>query len=168
MSQKQNGTSVRWNGVKVFAATMAQEREKLGDKVTAWIRQYPQNEIVDTVVTQSSDEAFHCIAITVFYFEKGREGLACSEAACRPSGLPGQLANWQFTGAARAPDLHGRVRSAPVALFSMQRSSRSRRFLKPTSAVGHDLAPGCPRGAFPPCFPDGDDAAEPAPAKNRS
>jgi len=72
MSQNDNGNSAtrRWNGVKVFAATMAQEREKLGDKITAWIRQYPDNEVVDTVVTQSSDEAFHCIAITVFYLEK--------------------------------------------------------------------------------------------------
>jgi len=24
---------------------------------------------VDTIVTQSSDEAFHCLAITVFYLE---------------------------------------------------------------------------------------------------
>lgn len=59
----------KFNGVKVFSATMAQEREQLGEKVTAWIRKHPQNEIVDTVVTQSSDEAFHCIAITVFYNE---------------------------------------------------------------------------------------------------
>lgn len=59
----------KFNGVKVFSATMAQEREQLGEKVTAWIRKNPQNEIVDTVVTQSSDEAFHCIAITVFYNE---------------------------------------------------------------------------------------------------
>jgi hypothetical protein len=25
---------------------------------------------VDTIVTQSSDEAFHCLAITVFYLEE--------------------------------------------------------------------------------------------------
>jgi hypothetical protein len=76
MSQKQNGNTAKWNGVKVFAATMAQEREKLGEKVTAWIRQFPQNEVVDTVVTQSSDEAFHCLAITVFYLEKDAQGSA--------------------------------------------------------------------------------------------
>ena len=58
-----------FNGVKVFSATMAQERESLGDKVTEWIRNHPETEIVNTVVTQSSDEAFHCIAITVFYWE---------------------------------------------------------------------------------------------------
>jgi len=59
----------QFNGVKVFSATMAQEREQLGEKVTAWIRRNPQVDVVDTVVTQSSDEAFHCIAITLFYNE---------------------------------------------------------------------------------------------------
>ncbi|MCD6497254.1 MAG: hypothetical protein J7M25_02985 [Deltaproteobacteria bacterium] len=59
----------QFNGVKVFSATMAQEREHLGEKVTAWVRHNPQIEVVDTVVTQSSDEAFHCIAITLFYNE---------------------------------------------------------------------------------------------------
>jgi hypothetical protein len=58
-----------FNGVKVFSATMAQEREHLGEKVTDWIRSRPDVEIVNTVVTQSSDEAFHCIAITLFFRE---------------------------------------------------------------------------------------------------
>jgi hypothetical protein len=59
-----------FNGVKVFSATMAQERENLGEKVTDWIRSRPEVEIVNTIVTQSSDEAFHCIAITLFYKEQ--------------------------------------------------------------------------------------------------
>ncbi len=59
----------QFNGVKVFSATMAQEREQLGEKVTNWLRKNPQVEVVDTVVTQSSDEAFHCIAITLFFNE---------------------------------------------------------------------------------------------------
>lgn len=59
-----------YNGVKVFSATMAQEREHLGEKVTDWVRSRPDIEIVNTVVTQSSDEAFHCIAITLFYREQ--------------------------------------------------------------------------------------------------
>ena len=58
-----------FNGVKVFSATMAQDRLVLGDKVTAWIQSNPRKRIVDTVVTQSSDEAFHCLAITVFFWE---------------------------------------------------------------------------------------------------
>lgn len=59
-----------FNGVKVFSATMAQERENLGEKVTDWIRTRTDVKVVNTVVTQSSDEAFHCIAITLFYKEQ--------------------------------------------------------------------------------------------------
>jgi hypothetical protein len=59
----------KFNGVKIFSATMAQDRDRLGDRITDWIRSHPQCEVVDTVVTQSSDEAFHCLAITVFYWE---------------------------------------------------------------------------------------------------
>lgn len=59
-----------FNGVKIFSATMAQEREHLGEKVTDWIRNHPDVGIVNTIVTQSSDEAFHCIAITLFYNEQ--------------------------------------------------------------------------------------------------
>jgi hypothetical protein len=70
MSQNQNHTTAKFNGVKVFSATMAQERENLGEKVTSWIREHQSHQIVDTIVTQSSDEAFHCLAITVFYWEE--------------------------------------------------------------------------------------------------
>jgi len=56
-----------FNGVKIFSATMAKARDALGDQVTAWLSSVPDREVVDTVVTQSSDEAFHCIAITIFY-----------------------------------------------------------------------------------------------------
>lgn len=60
---------VKFNGVKVFSATMVAEREQLGEKVTAWIHNNPQCKVTDIVITQSSDEAFHCIAITVFFWE---------------------------------------------------------------------------------------------------
>ncbi len=56
-----------FNGVKIFSATMARARDVLGEQVTAWLSSVPDREVVDTVVTQSSDEAFHCIAITIFY-----------------------------------------------------------------------------------------------------
>ncbi len=61
-----------FNGVKIFSATMAQERDRLGDRITDWLREHPSFEIVDTVVTQSSDEAFHCLVITLFYQEPGK------------------------------------------------------------------------------------------------
>ena len=51
---------------------MVADRDQLGEKVSAWLASHKQYKITDMVVTQSSDEAFHCIAITVFYFEDTR------------------------------------------------------------------------------------------------
>ena len=56
-----------FNGVKVFSATKAREREDLGENVTRWIRANPNIRVVDKIVTQSSDREFHCLTITVFY-----------------------------------------------------------------------------------------------------
>ena len=58
-----------FDGVKVFSATMFAERDQLGETVTAWLTARPRLQLVELVVTQSSDAAFHCIAITVFYKE---------------------------------------------------------------------------------------------------
>lgn len=60
---------VKFNGVKVFSATMVADRDQLGEKVSAWMNAHSHLKVTDIVVTQSSDEAFHCIAITVFYWE---------------------------------------------------------------------------------------------------
>ena len=46
---------------------MQHDRDVLGDKVTAWLAANPAFAVVDVIVTQSSDEAFHCVSITVFY-----------------------------------------------------------------------------------------------------
>jgi hypothetical protein len=59
-----------YTGVKVFSATMAQERARLGERLSDWIQSRPELEVVDTVVTQSSDASFHCLAFTVFYRER--------------------------------------------------------------------------------------------------
>lgn len=59
----------KFNGVKVFSATMAQERDQLGEKITNWLHDRPHVKVIDKIVTQSSDEAFHCLAITLFYFD---------------------------------------------------------------------------------------------------
>jgi hypothetical protein len=56
-----------FNGVKVFSATTANDREALGGRVTRWMRDNPEASVVDRVVTQSSDDAYHCITITLFY-----------------------------------------------------------------------------------------------------
>jgi len=78
MNQRPSGGNeiIKFTGVKVFSATMAHDREILGDKVMAWIQKNPRRQIVQTIVTQSSDQAFHCLAITVFFSEKAEESRA--------------------------------------------------------------------------------------------
>ena len=63
---------VSFNGVKVFSATMFADRDQLGEKVTRWIAERPHLRVTEMVVSQSSDAAFHCISITVFYQEPPR------------------------------------------------------------------------------------------------
>jgi hypothetical protein len=61
-----------FNGIKVFAATMAPQRAALGDQIERWLeamRQKPGFEIVDVIVRQSSDDAFHCLTYIFFYNE---------------------------------------------------------------------------------------------------
>jgi hypothetical protein len=59
-----------FTGMKIFSTTLARDREAMGDTITRWLHDNPQLEIVDKIVTQSSDEAFHCVAITLFYYEE--------------------------------------------------------------------------------------------------
>jgi hypothetical protein len=56
-----------YDGVKTFSATRPAERERLGDRITTWLRAHPAREVVATVVTQSSDERFHCVTLTLFW-----------------------------------------------------------------------------------------------------
>jgi hypothetical protein len=58
-----------FNGVKVFSATMFAARERLGETVTDWIASHPECAITEMAVTQSSDNEFHCVTISVFYAE---------------------------------------------------------------------------------------------------
>ncbi len=67
-------SAMGFTGVKVFSATKAREREELGETVTRWIRSNAGVEIVDRVVTQSSDDEFHCLTIVLFYREKAPAG----------------------------------------------------------------------------------------------
>ena len=58
---------VAFTGVKVFSATKAWEREQISDRINEWLEANPGVDIVDKVVTQSSDSEFHCLTITLFY-----------------------------------------------------------------------------------------------------
>lgn len=61
-----------FTGVKVISATMFAQRQVLGETVTQWLeeaRRRPGFEIVDVVVRQSSDAAYHCVSICIFFRE---------------------------------------------------------------------------------------------------
>ena len=62
-----------FNGVKVFCATMGHQRANLGAVVTRWLEDAQAHragfQVVDVVVRQSSDHAFHCFSITIFFNE---------------------------------------------------------------------------------------------------
>ncbi len=58
----------QFDGVKVFSATKAREREEISGRITEWISNNKgKMEIVDKKVTQSSDNEYHCYTIAIFY-----------------------------------------------------------------------------------------------------
>ncbi len=59
-----------FTGVKVFSATKAKDREELGETITRWLRANADLEVVDKVVSQSSDDEFHCLSIVFFYRQR--------------------------------------------------------------------------------------------------
>lgn len=61
-----------FDGVKVFTATKAREREELGETITRWLNDHRDYRIVDKVVRQSSDSEFHCLSVLLFYATKER------------------------------------------------------------------------------------------------
>jgi hypothetical protein len=56
-----------FEGVEVFTATLAAEREKLGKRATRFIADHPELEIVDRKVSQSSDRTHHCLTLMLFW-----------------------------------------------------------------------------------------------------
>jgi hypothetical protein len=63
--------AMQFTGVKVFSATKAKEREELGETITRWLQANADLEIVDRVVSQSSDNEFHCLSVVIFFRQKG-------------------------------------------------------------------------------------------------
>jgi hypothetical protein len=60
-------SNIEIQGVKVFSATKSRDRDLLGETITDWIRCNSDKEILEKIVTQSSDSEFHCLTITLFY-----------------------------------------------------------------------------------------------------
>ncbi|MBN8226099.1 hypothetical protein NR800_20235 [Corallococcus interemptor] len=61
---------ISFTGVKVFSTTLARDRENMGENITKWLKENSSVEVVDKIVTQSSDKEFHCLTITLFYRHK--------------------------------------------------------------------------------------------------
>ena len=59
-----------FTGVKVFSTTLARDRENMGENITKWLKENTSVDVVDKIVTQSSDKEFHCLTITLFYRAK--------------------------------------------------------------------------------------------------
>jgi hypothetical protein len=53
------------NLVKVFSVTKVRDRDAIGDQVTAWLAAHPGVRPVQTIVTLSSDQKFHCLSIVL-------------------------------------------------------------------------------------------------------
>ena len=57
-----------FDAVKVFSATKQRERDSLGESVSRWLQQHQGKiDVVDKIVSQSSDSEYHCVTICLFY-----------------------------------------------------------------------------------------------------
>lgn len=54
-------------GLKIFTATHAASREALSGQVTTWIREHPELDIVDKVVTQLPTSELLTITVVYLY-----------------------------------------------------------------------------------------------------
>lgn len=61
------------NFVKVFSTTKPKDRDGLGERVTAWLREHPDVTILQTDVCLTSDRRYHCLSILLFGHEDRRE-----------------------------------------------------------------------------------------------
>ena len=59
------------NIIKVFSATIARERESLGERVTRWLQANPGVIVTKAVVRLSSDSAYHCLSIVLLGEQQG-------------------------------------------------------------------------------------------------
>lgn len=55
-----------FNLVKTFSCTKHKDRDALGDRISEWLDDNPEVQVVDKIVTQSSDQEFHCVTVTLF------------------------------------------------------------------------------------------------------
>ena len=54
----------------VASLILAGAFDVMGETITKWLQNNPGVEVVDRVVTQSSDKEFHCLTVTLFYRQR--------------------------------------------------------------------------------------------------
>lgn len=67
MNADASADKMSFNSVKIFSTTVMRDRQVMGESITRWLEANQHIEIADTVVTQSSDDAFHCLTVAIFY-----------------------------------------------------------------------------------------------------
>lgn len=63
----------RIDGIKVFSASRVEDRNALGSEIGKWLDEHVDVEVVETIVTQSSCAAHHCVTVTLLceIFDRG-------------------------------------------------------------------------------------------------
>lgn len=54
-------------GLKVFSATTPRDRSGLGEAITEWLATRGSQRILGWRVLQTSDSAYHCLTIVLFF-----------------------------------------------------------------------------------------------------
>ena len=64
---------IPFTGLKIFSTTLMRDREAMGERISQWLKENPDLEIVERVVRQSSDKEFHCLTIALFWREREKK-----------------------------------------------------------------------------------------------
>jgi hypothetical protein len=64
---------IPFTGLKIFSTTLMRDREAMGERISQWLKENPDLEIVERVVRQSSDKEFHCLTIALFWRERDKK-----------------------------------------------------------------------------------------------
>lgn len=59
-----------FDGMVIFSETKHTDRHNMSEEVTAWRQRNASATITDIRTMQSSDNAFHCVTVIIFYKNK--------------------------------------------------------------------------------------------------
>jgi len=56
-----------FDGVEIWSMTKPTERQQLGRHITSWLCANKHCSVVDVQISQSSDNAYHCVTVFLFW-----------------------------------------------------------------------------------------------------